>query len=426
MIKYSPDLDTSLLYGVCKSEGVSDIAPSKAGKLWQKFYKVIPTSFPLKIFLLILILKGGGYPADNPYFTSGRFDESHVLGFFSNSGKVTELRIRRSGDGSIRVSGRVHTSAGFQIYNNVNYETGGRARANVPCTNGVTIFVNSCTTNEVEFLPSRGGNVLYLKSYKLNQAIYNKEYKIQSVIIPTTEGYTVCPININLSGAGTFDFTIKDAYIYEGAYLNPPYNFSIDSNYSNPGFLKAFDRGNQFYKINKAENVAHWFRIAKLAGNGLVRGFEQNQQSAYSIWKGYVVRPWLHIDVVVICSIEARILWSRSDSLRKKCMYIGGNRLVVNSQRSGDWLKKWRIAYNYEKATDVSEIYLETYMNKSNSAEGNPILVYPEFGLLQRVYDTSIPIVSNIQQGSYDVIGDNDTMLGTEYTITDVGEDFTV
>ena len=323
----------------------------------------------------------------------------------------------------------MHTSAGFQIYNNVNYETGGRARANVPCTNGVTIFVNSCTTDEVEFLPSRGGNVLYLKSYKLNQAIYNKEYKIQSVIIPTTEGYTVCPININLSGAGTFDFTIKDAYIYEGAYLNPPYNFSIDSNYSNPGFLKAFDRGNQCYIVDKKDKDTHWFRIAKIGGYGLTYGFGLNAASSIGIWKGWVIRPWKHIDVIAICNIEARILWSRSTSLIKRSLSIKGTRLIVTSQQNDQWLKKWRIAYKYESSDTIPEIYLETYVAGTNSADGNPIWVSPEFGFSSNGsgwQNMQNKMISNIQQGSYEVIGDNDTMLGTEYTIEDIGEDFTV
>ena len=205
-----------------------------------------------------------------------------------------------------------------------------------------------------------------------------------------------------------------------------PYNFSIDSNFCNPGFLKAFDRGNQFYTINKAGNVAHWFRIAKLAGKGLGYEFDHNNLSTYSIWKGYVVRSWKHSDVVVLCNIEARIFWSKSGSAIKRRLYINGTRLIAANLQNSEWLKRWRIAYNYEKEEGYPEVYLEAYMFKSGSAEGNPIIVYPEFGLVQVTYSVSLPIVSNIQQGSYDIIGDNDTMLGAEYTITDVGEDFTV
>lgn len=398
-------------------------------KLLQGYTNVIS---PQNLFTDSHFERGGGYPADNPYFTSGRFDESHVLGFFSNSGKVTELRIRRPSDGTIRISGRVHTSAGFQIYNNVNYETGGRARANVPCTNGATIYINSCTTNEVDLLPSRGGNVLYLKAYTASQAIYNKEYKIQSVIVPTTEGYTVAPININLRGSGTFDFTIRDVYIYEGAYLNPPYNFSIDSDFCNPGFLKAFDMGKQIYQVNKAENVNHWFRVAKLGGYGTISTFTPTSDGgSYMLWKGYVIRPWKHSDYVVICHIEGRCIYTKSGTnTYRRSLSIKGTRCCQAAVASGNyWLKRWRIAYKYENSDTVPEIYLETYMNKSGSNDGNPIFVIPEIGISTSSSGYSIPsekIISNIQQGSYDVVGDDDIMLGSEYTIEDIGEDFTV
>lgn len=147
------------------------------------------------------------------------------------------------------------------------------------------------------------------------------------------------------------------------------------------------------------------------------------------LWKGYVVRPWKHTDALVICNIEARVISCTGSSApypTTASYNISGTRTSNYKYDTDLAFKRWRIALDYQYVDNIPEIYLETYHKRSGSSEGNPIQVIPELGFYQLSYSGfGGKVISNIQQGTYDVVGDNDIMIGSEYTITDVGSDFT-
>ena len=310
------------------------------------------------------------------------------------------------------------------------------AKATLPSNTTYTLVAEFSTTTPIEYFYSRlllldNGNGRTYDYYSGPQNLGNNRYRVVCITRSDANANVYLNFDGGESGSTTsvnINLTVHYIAAYKGSFVNPPTDISSLDVDPSSQFIKEFDHGAQNYRLMKADNQNHWYRLAKLEGQGTGTALANNSSTMAS-WKGIICRPWLHADHMVICHITCDVMYSNNTStnINYQAYSIQGTRTVT---RNTTMLSSFRLAIARDPIYDTNakqvSIYLEVYMEKSGSSAGNPIIVIPEVGFCSDTNGLfSGKMISNICQGSYDIIGDNDTIIGETYTPENITKTFT-
>ena len=227
---------------------------------------------------------------------------------------------------------------------------------------------------------------------------------------------------------GQCSVTISDCYLYRGAFVNPPHLPSLEVETSKQ-FVRYNEATHFTLNHNKSGSNHQWLRICKLAGRGVIAGdVSANQKTSYTAcWSGEVIRLWEHGYPTIHLKVYAALTISGNTTPKKAIYYINAQRVrdPNNSVNEDSYLRYVRFAYCFDDVatpTKHPSIFLE--VKCLNPQDQNKFIVIPEY--THRQYgigyvDSELHYVLNPQYGGYDLYGDNDTVIGSEVAVTDVG-----
>ena len=324
----------------------------------------------------------------------------------------------------------VNTTRGLRVYFS-------GAKSTLPSNTTYTLVAEFSTTTPIEYFYSRlllldNGNGRTYDYYSGPQNLGNNRYRVVCITRSDANANVYLNFDGGESGSTTsvnINLTVHYIAAYKGSFVNPPTDISSLDVDPSSQFIKEFDHGRQTYSVLKAQNAAHWYRLAKLEGRGTGSDILSGNSSTMASWKGIICRPWFHNDRIMICHLTCNVLYSNNvaTNTHHEAYSIYGTRIANFGH---DMLSTFRLAIArdpiYDTTSTTISIFLEGYMTASGSSAGNPIIVIPEIGFCSNVYaDFSGKLISNICQGSYDIIGDNDTIIGETYTPENVTKSFT-
>ena len=208
--------------------------------------------------------------------------------------------------------------------------------------------------------------------------------------------YNFRAVSYCLVKPGEFDFTVSNAFCYEGAYMNPPYYKSFDVEINNP--LLCNDLSNLYlYELKKLNFGKGWLRVCHLGTYGsALETF--NNLNLFKV--GGNARA---------ARIVIKYFWLKVNNSE------GYGYISVDSYQAASLVRF--TAARFAKDSD-GDLFLEVYNNVSNSTNDN---VYATTVDCTYGYDSTGAFARGAGRISMYKVnessGDNDTLVGTQVSI---------